>query len=482
VSLRPTIADLAARIAREEATSRIDVGTIVAADPRGTRDVSVRVSGGRVIERALTCVPDLFIGDMVVIAFTRAVNRPIIIAKVLRPLESDIMKQSVLAPPDNLQANAAPGSVHLTWDSYPGEDLCWQVQHNAAASEDGNEVDALITRGSYFIYRVVDDDTDSGAGVTRYFRVRAIRWINDSNVMLSAWSSWVNSTSVTWDGRYRTETELASVANAEGASLIGVEDSGGNFVGADVEAVLAELSAADFGNLSDIKPYSRGAIIRAGPGGDWQTYMAKTGGFILTGDGADILSRAFDWDNIAAGAGADMAHDHSSGTEGGVALGATSLTGVAVWESGGGLPYGGISGHAVADAITSVAQNDWDQIVGFNANDDAQSMTPDHTNDHITITEAGYYLATISWSGRTAAVPHDWEFYLCKNNNAAQFNNVATYVTTVTAARVVSVSVTGVVSLAASDTIELWTKRTSAGANIVLTTEHCVISLLQVGS
>ena len=37
--------------------------------------------------------------------------------------------------------------------------------------------------------------------------------------------------------------DLASTSNAEGASLVGVEDSGGNFTGTDVEAVLAELQA-----------------------------------------------------------------------------------------------------------------------------------------------------------------------------------------------------------------------------------------------
>jgi hypothetical protein len=38
-----------------------------------------------------------------------------------------------------------------------------------------------------------------------------------------------------------TATQLASTANGDGASLIGVEDSAGNFTGSDVETVLAEL-------------------------------------------------------------------------------------------------------------------------------------------------------------------------------------------------------------------------------------------------
>ncbi len=42
--------------------------------------------------------------------------------------------------------------------------------------------------------------------------------------------------------------DLASTANTEGASLVGVEDSAGNFTGGDVEAVLQEL-----GNLSHLR-------------------------------------------------------------------------------------------------------------------------------------------------------------------------------------------------------------------------------------
>lgn len=41
---------------------------------------------------------------------------------------------------------------------------------------------------------------------------------------------------------YTTTADLASTANAKGASLIGIEDSGGNFTGTNVEAVLAELA------------------------------------------------------------------------------------------------------------------------------------------------------------------------------------------------------------------------------------------------
>lgn len=49
------------------------------------------------------------------------------------------------------------------------------------------------------------------------------------------------------DSRYFTETELGSTAAGQGASLIGVEDAGGNFTATTVEGVLAELASTSSG-------------------------------------------------------------------------------------------------------------------------------------------------------------------------------------------------------------------------------------------
>jgi hypothetical protein len=63
--------------------------------------------------------------------------------------------------------------------------------------------------------------------------------------------------------------------------------------------------------------YARGKIIRGGAAA-WEGYSAKTAGFILEGDGTDIISKQFDWDDMAAGVGADMVHSHASDAEGGI--------------------------------------------------------------------------------------------------------------------------------------------------------------------
>jgi len=75
----------------------------------------------------------------------------------------------------------------------------------------------------------------------------------------------------------------------------------------------------------------------------WGALSAETAGFILVGDGTDINSQAFDWDVLAAGAGADMVHNHTSNAEGGVLnlddLGNTSLADpnadrIVFWDDG----------------------------------------------------------------------------------------------------------------------------------------------------
>lgn len=73
--------------------------------------------------------------------------------------------------------------------------------------------------------------------------------------------------------------------------------------------------------LEDLADYARGSIIRGGIT-DWEAHASEVAGFLLVGDGVDIASQAFDWDDFSAGAGADMVHDHTTDPEGGVLSGA----------------------------------------------------------------------------------------------------------------------------------------------------------------
>lgn len=111
--------------------------------------------------------------------------------------------------------------------------------------------------------------------------------------------------------------------------------------------------------VTDLDGYVQGRIIRGGVA-DWEVYDASTANFILQGDGLDVVSVAFDWDNMAGGVGADMVHDHSAPGEGGVLpigsitahplLGAQHTATVAQAPTRGSLVYGNAAGN-------------WDELV-----------------------------------------------------------------------------------------------------------------------
>jgi len=292
------------RMLRDEVPNRLAMGTVVGTDFRGTRNVSVRLSGGRVCTRTLTCTDELSPGDEVIVARMEGRDRLIVLAKVQSQYASSTTGTSaILAPPSNLTATGAPGLIIVEWDDYPGEILCWQVQYNTAAQEDG-ATDAIVTRGSYYIHEIVDSSSDLGDETTRYFRVRAVRWLGSNNVMYSAWSAWTTGTSVTFDGRYYREGELSSYDCDEGASLIWICDADDNFPStvSDVEGALDYIwdnagAAAGAHNLLSAThtdtvtaAAARGYVVRGNATPKWERYDASTDGAALVGDGADVAS------------------------------------------------------------------------------------------------------------------------------------------------------------------------------------------------
>jgi len=144
--------------------------------------------------------------------------------------------------------------------------------------------------------------------------------------------------------------------------------------------------------------------------------------------------------------------------------------------------YGEIWAHGVADVIVSVALNDWDQIVAFDTNGESNATIPEHVNSHIKIVKPGVYRVAFGWSGYGPATAHDWEFYICKNNNGTCYTNIVSHVTTPTTQKTGTISCSGFAALLVDDTVELWVKRISAGNNINLTTVHCTISLELAGA
>jgi len=132
------------------------------------------------------------------------------------------------------------------------------------------------------------------------------------------------------------------------------------------------------GNTPD--PTARGEILRSDNTPDWETHDAKTDHFILVGDGVDITSKAFDWDDLSAGVAADMVHDHSTAGEGG------QLDWDVVWSDavhdhsnaaeGGEVPLTSIGNYSRGHIPVGGAA-DWEAL---DANDDGKILVGDATD------------------------------------------------------------------------------------------------------
>jgi len=91
------------------------------------------------------------------------------------------------------------------------------------------------------------------------------------------------------------DDDLLSVANAKGASLIGVEDSGGNFTGTDVEAVLTELATVV---VDTVIPILKGTLTKSAN----YTVVAGDRGYIINVTGTvtiNLLAAATATDGFA---------------------------------------------------------------------------------------------------------------------------------------------------------------------------------------
>jgi hypothetical protein len=146
----------------------------------------------------------------------------------------------------------------------------------------------------------------------------------------------------------------------------------------------------------------------------------------------------------------------------------------------GGLPYACV--YAYNNATTmSVSSAGYTQVTIFDTNGPSNQITPDHTNDHITADIAGDYLCTVSMAvSNGAGTGHVLDIDVQKNNGATSFNQLHAHRTLGAGTDVGSVSISGIVTLAASDTIEVWISTSRAVASTI-TVEDITMSLVQVG-
>lgn len=163
---------------------------------------------------------------------------------------------------------------------------------------------------------------------------------------------------------------------------------------------------------------------------------------------------------------------------------AIDVNGNLVFVGGAGLAFGEIYAHDVANelTITAAGQANKVQITSFTVNGASNNTTPDHTNDHITITKAGKYLCTFAMAISSAAAGGADEvgFAAYKNNGTTEFLNLCGHRTLSGGGTDRgSCSGSGIIDLSVSDTIEVWIWNEDSTDNIVV--DDITLTLVQIG-
>lgn len=152
-------------------------------------------------------------------------------------------------------------------------------------------------------------------------------------------------------------------------------------------------------------------------------------------------------------------------------------------SDGSGLSFGEITAYDVGStvSIASSGKANKVQITAFATNGESNNMTPDHTNDHVTVVSAGKYMCTVSLSAESGAGGGaEFGFSVWKNNGATELQNVHAHRDfSGGGGDVGSISMSGIVDLAASDTIEVWAWNEDNTDDIVI--DDITLSLIQIG-
>lgn len=205
---RPTVPEIW-KAKGPEGLPQLTIGEIINVHPGGTY-VTMRVGIGSTRTVRDVIVADgleLAGGDHVLAAHVGDSPRWVIITRVL---DTDAVGLNIgnslgenqLNPPNNFSVDGGVGLVIASWEGWPGNTVCWQVQHNSSATETG--ASTFYTRGSYFLYPSVSI-------VTHYARVRAVRYnVGTGQAFYSRWSSWDSATSYAATGSGTSDAIVGS--------------------------------------------------------------------------------------------------------------------------------------------------------------------------------------------------------------------------------------------------------------------------------
>lgn len=145
--------------------------------------------------------------------------------------------------------------------------------------------------------------------------------------------------------------------------------------------------------------------------------------------------------------------------------------------AGGGLPYGDIYSNTSNDVVCTV-QNQWYQL-SFNVAGVSNLTTISVANSDITVAKTGVYMIGF-YNSKYCATANDFEYAIFLNNGATQIPNMVILETTLAGTKSASSAATGLYTLTAGDTVELWVRCTDA-ANKTMTITHADMNITMIG-
>lgn len=150
-------------------------------------------------------------------------------------------------------------------------------------------------------------------------------------------------------------------------------------------------------------------------------------------------------------------------------------------ELRGKMNYAEIYAVNVSADMVLAEQDVWYKITAFANDGVSNSSTPDHTNDHITASETGRYIASMAISSHAQQSNH-YEYKVKTNNGTVDYDNLTVTRTLPVAGAVGSAMTKGIASFTANDTVEVWVRRTDGGAvEKTLTIEHINLNVIRIG-
>ena len=238
----------------------------------------------------------------------------------------------------------------------------------------------------------------------------------------------------------------------------------------------------EFGG-TDAAVWSRTGYIGDGSSGNTDIYLQAEVGDLHLGDSSGATAMNLQSGNVGIGTptpdeklqvvgAAKIGDDNTNYME-------VGTTGDVVFVGGAGLCFADI--YARDNTTTTSTSTTKTQILIFDTNGESNNMTPDHAQDHITVTKAGKYKIDASISIKNSSgSAHVISLEMYKNNGTGVFNNIHAGRTLGTGTDVGNLTMSGIVDLAANDTIEFWITSDSGSARTV-TVEDIDFCAIQIG-